>query len=220
MTTVRYPNQFQPQERATAMGKGLAQYFTGRPCKNGHIANRKTSNGACIECSKIIQKKCIDNRLSNNPNWYKEDYAKNIESHKKRLKKYRLKHPERVKESYLNSSKKRMPQKAAAERARQAKKIQATPLWLTKEDWLQMDAVYICAKETSNLAGFNCNVDHIVPLKGKDVCGLHVPWNLRVVSTSYNSKKHNKLDSGIFFEPSITGGVLVHESALPWNWRK
>ena len=211
---------FQPKERAVAKAAGQTTYFTGRPCKHGHVDFRCTASGTCIECSKLVQKRNLQKRLELNPNWYKENYAKNPESHKQRAANYRVKNPEKVRESYLSSMRKRKPQKAAAEMARQAKKIQATPPWLTKEDLNQIDAIYVCAKETTNLAGFDCSVDHIVPLRGKDICGLHVPWNLRVVSRSYNSKKHNNLDEAIFFAPSQKGGILVHNSALPWNWRK
>lgn len=211
---------FQPKERAVAKAAGQTTYFTGRPCKHGHISQRQTFSGTCLECSKLIQKKHADKRIADNPNWYKENYAKNPDAHKQKTAQYRTKNPDKVRECYLSSMRKRKPQKAAAEMARQAKKLQATPPWLNKEDLKQIDAIYVCAKETTNLAGFDCSVDHIVPLRGKDVCGLHVPWNLRVVSRSYNSKKHNKLDEAIFFAPSQKGGVLVHNSALPWNWRK
>jgi 5-methylcytosine-specific restriction endonuclease McrA len=77
--------------------------------------------------------------------------------------------------------------------ARQAAKLNATPSWLTKDDWGEIEAVYIAARQTSLLAGFNCHVDHIVPLRGKDVCGLHVPWNLQVLPRRENIAKSNKL---------------------------
>lgn len=214
------PWAFQPQERAFAKAAGETTYFTGRPCKHGHVALRCTASGSCVECAKIIQKRTLQKRLKLNPNWYAENYAKNPERYKAIAAKYRANNPEKVKITTLKSIQKRKPLKAAAERARQAAKLKATPPWLTKEDWLQMDAVYFAANQTSKLAGFKCHVDHIVPLQGKSVCGLHVPWNLRVVSQSYNSKKRNSLDEAVFFGPSSMGGVLVHSSALPWNWIK
>lgn len=214
------PWAYKPQERAAAKAAGNTVYFTGRPCKHGHVTYRCTSSGSCVECANINEKKSRAKKLNANPDWYKQNYASSPEKFRASASKYRLNNPEKVRESGLVSMRKRKPQKAAAERMRQAAKLKATPHWLTKEHLRQIEKVYIAASQTSVLAGFPCHVDHVVPLNGDNVCGLHVPWNLRVVSQSYNSKKSNKLDEGVLFAPSRTGGILVHKSALPWNWSK
>lgn len=71
---------------------------------------------------------------------------------------------------------------------RKAAKLQATPDWLTEEQLSQIKALY--AKSASMSTPHH--VDHIVPLQGENVCGLHVPWNLRVIPADENIRKSNK----------------------------
>lgn len=70
---------------------------------------------------------------------------------------------------------------------RRAARLRATPPWLTREQRDEMAAAYHLARE------FGAHVDHIVPLKGANVCGLHVPWNLRVIPAAENLSKGNRL---------------------------
>lgn len=85
------------------------------------------------------------------------------------------------------SSERGLSIKRAKEARRRAAKVNATPTWLSKLDRLKIKEIYIsCPK------GYE--VDHIVPLQGKTVVGLHVPWNLQYLTQSENCKKHNKLD--------------------------
>ena len=66
---------------------------------------------------------------------------------------------------------------------------QAAPPWLTDEQWSQMDSIYAEAKRLSAETGVSYHVDHIVPLRGGTVSGLHVPWNLRVMEAEKNMKR-------------------------------
>ena len=72
-----------------------------------------------------------------------------------------------------------------------ATKHHATPPWLTKTQHTQIEAFYIEAQRLTKETGIKHVVDHIWPLQGKDFVGLHVPWNLRVITSSENSKKRN-----------------------------
>lgn len=75
---------------------------------------------------------------------------------------------------------------------RRASKIQRTPKWLTKDDhWLMAQAYELAALRTKKF-GFPWHVDHIIPLQGKNVSGLHVPANLRVIPGAENYRKSNK----------------------------
>ena len=69
---------------------------------------------------------------------------------------------------------------------------QATPSWLTKEHKKLIADLYIHAEDCFVTSGEQYQVDHIIPLKGKVVCGLHVPWNLQVLPADLNLKKSNR----------------------------
>ena len=72
-------------------------------------------------------------------------------------------------------------------------KTKAAPKWLTKEHFEQIKEFYKEAKRLEELDGVKRHVDHIIPLQGKTVSGLHVPWNLRVITAKENMNKSNKL---------------------------
>jgi len=69
--------------------------------------------------------------------------------------------------------------------ARRARQKQAAPSWLSEDQMSDMKKIYTEAKR------LDLTVDHIVPISGKDVCGLHVPWNLQLLSGVENSRKGN-----------------------------
>jgi len=74
-------------------------------------------------------------------------------------------------------------------------KLNATPKWLDELMMLVIEEFYDKAIKLEKLTGVKYNVDHIVPLRNKVVCGLHVPWNLQLLPARDNFSKNNKLPS-------------------------
>jgi len=72
-----------------------------------------------------------------------------------------------------------------------------TPKWLTKSDKIEIRWAYQIAKERTRDTGIQWHVDHIIPLKGKIVSGLHVPSNLQIITAKENFKKRNKFGVSI-----------------------
>jgi hypothetical protein len=84
------------------------------------------------------------------------------------------------------------PHKVNARTARRyAAKTQATPSWLDAEHYWMITEAYNLAKLREKMLGGKWEVDHIVPLRGNVVSGLHVPWNLQVIPASQNRRKSN-----------------------------
>jgi len=76
---------------------------------------------------------------------------------------------------------------------RDSRNRQATPKWLTKEQKQQIVDIYDHMRDCRATTGEDYHVDHIVPLRGDTVCGLHVPWNLQVLPAHVNMSKSNEL---------------------------
>jgi hypothetical protein len=70
-------------------------------------------------------------------------------------------------------------------------KLNRTPGWLTEFDLLKIKCMYQLAAMRTKESGQDWHVDHIIPLRGKLVSGLHVPENLRVIPATDNLKKSN-----------------------------
>tara|TARA_R110000868_G_scaffold78283_3_gene223508 strand:+ start:7266 stop:7952 length:687 start_codon:yes stop_codon:yes gene_type:complete len=75
----------------------------------------------------------------------------------------------------------------------QATKLKATPPWLTAIHHAQIQEMYDVAVALEMQTGVPHHVDHIHPLQGQELCGLHVPWNLQVLPWRDNIAKSNKL---------------------------
>jgi hypothetical protein len=200
--------------RYDAKIKGEKHYMAINPCKRGHIALRITATGTCVECRKITAharyhsdpiktKEIIKSKYQANPEKYRElrrqAYALNPEKEREVAKirsvEWRKLNPNHegaktAKRKYANSPRGKI--KAYVNLAkRRAAKLQRTPSWLTPIDFERIENEYKLAAILTKLWGEAWHVDHIIPLQGKMVSGLHVPSNLQVLRGKDNVKKAN-----------------------------
>jgi 5-methylcytosine-specific restriction endonuclease McrA len=187
-----------PKTRAEAKATGAKYYFTGEPCKHGHVALRKTK-GACVECLKVEWAQSNKTRAEYftaynqredvkdaKHSWYLENREQVINAANTR--------PAHVKREYQAAWKERNFVWVRADtKARRRKHREATPLWLTRKQKSEIRQMYQAAITLSHATGEQYVVDHIYPLRSDVVCGLHVPWNLRVTTQAENLKKSNAL---------------------------
>jgi len=123
---------------------------------------------------------------------YKKAWVEaNPEKVKENSKKRYLEKNQEIK-AYVAEYKKKNPHKANASKAkRKAAKNQRTPKWLNPIDFERIKNQYKLAEILTKLHNEPWHVDHIIPLQGKMVSGLHVPSNLQVIRGSDNCSKQN-----------------------------
>lgn len=200
--------------RVAAKEKGEQYYVPEKPCAKGHFL-RATSGGSCVECRRAAEKRRYYADPEKTKATTKSKYYKNAEKlreerrafhnktkHDPILKAKACERARRWRELNPNSetakiSKKnwklKNPHKVQADGVkRRTSELQRTPKWLTKEDLWLVEEIYDLAILRSSLHGFSWHVDHIIPLQGELVSGLHVPTNLQVIPWLDNIKKANK----------------------------
>lgn len=133
----------------------------------------------------------------NNPDGYK----KWAEARKKELsdanRQYRAHNKDRLKASYHAWQKSNADRMAFRNASYKAGKQRATPKWA---DPVRMASVYAEAKALTTATGIKHEVDHVIPLKGVHVCGLHCESNLQILTRSENARKRNKFGVGVLKE--------------------
>ena len=134
-------------------------------------------------------------KIEENPNFLAELYARNKEYVLAKRAEYYRRDPERYKERARKWAAGNRGKANAMKKAYKAARLKACPQWARNDSDLrtQMDEIYERAYRTSLETGTPHHVDHIIPLRGKNVSGLHVPWNLQILTASENCSKSNKL---------------------------
>jgi 5-methylcytosine-specific restriction endonuclease McrA len=188
-----------PKTRAEAKATGASHYFTGLPCKHGHIAPRKTK-GVCIECLKEEWKQSAEKRSDYFSAYNQREEVKDAKNswyikNRDRVIQAANTTPAHIKREYRRAWNERNKAKVLLNTSiRRRRHREATPAWLTAKQKAEIRHIYEIAITMTKTTGEQYVVDHIVPLRSEVVCGLHVPWNLRVITQEENSKKSNRLE--------------------------
>ena len=188
-----------PKTRAEAKAQGAAYYFTGEPCKHGHVAPRKTK-GACVECLRVEWQKAAETRAEYFRAYNQREDVKDrkhewYHANRDRVIQAATTRPTHVLQEYRKAWKENNKLQVLADnKVRRRKHREATPPWLTRRQKSEIRHLYQIAITMTRTTGERYVVDHIVPLRGKTVCGLHVWWNLQVLPKLENHKKSAKFD--------------------------
>jgi hypothetical protein len=192
-----------PRTPTEAKQAGMMSYFTGVRCKRGHLTLRRAVNASCRGCDrekgKELYHKHREKLREKALEWYNKTRKINPE-YRKRAKLYardwRQKNP-----GYMSSHvRKNRARYTALEAERRATIKRGTLSHLPEDVFLP---IYEERERLTAETGVEHHVDHYYPRKGKTVCGLHVPWNLHIITWEENLSKGNKMPED-FYGPDHT----------------
>ena len=166
-------------KRFEAVALGLKHYFTGKPCKHGHVERRRVNDRICMQCTRDFHKKIRETFPVTHSGKKKASYERTKEKH---LAQKRI---------YRQANKAKVNALAKAYKVRKKNRI---PKWVDKDHMWLIKEAYELAQLRTKQFGFSWHVDHIVPIQGELVSGLHVIENLQVIPGVENIKKKNKFE--------------------------
>lgn len=156
-----------------------------------YYSNNKEASKTYRELNReILLEKCRKYH-KDNPDKEKVYYENNKDSIDLYRKQWIKDNPDKMKEAYKIYSSNNLDKVAAKSAKRRSSKLNRTPSWLTDIEFKEIEQIYKLSRLLTKQTGIKHHVDHIIPLQGKLVSGLHVPSNLQVILAVDNLIKSN-----------------------------
>ena len=162
----------------------------GRGCKN-NLASR------CKRCRAARNLKWHEDNRERSRQNRKAFYDRNRDSVIAKTREWQKANPDRNRDRYKTWAAKNRAKLTAKQRDREISKLKATLPGLRLEHRNAIQDVYDKAAYLSFTTGIPHHVDHIFPLQGKNFSGLHVPWNLQILTAFDNISKKNKVPADL-----------------------
>jgi hypothetical protein len=188
-----------------AYRKLKAREYTATYRKKVSLAQKaETQPRFCMFCFTDISNKRADAKFcsrnhkqmfSDQNRDYAAEYDKNREHRRAKALEYYYSDIEKSRRNLRLRQQRSKPLYAALAAKRRAAKLLRTPTWLTPVDFFAISNLYAAAAQRTAETGVKWHVDHIVPLQGQFVSGLHVPWNLQLLPATDNISKHNRYEA-------------------------
>lgn len=174
-------------------GRVFYSYKKTKPLQNGFYAERW-----CHPDFLVQSREQIANWHENHPDKMRElrlNWAVKNKERKAQLdREYAISNPEARKKARAKWDQLNPGKTTAAKAKNRVERSFRVPAWLTEDDIWMIEQAYELAALRTKMFGFAWHVDHIIPLTGKKVSGLHVPSNLRVIPAAENLRKSNKFE--------------------------
>jgi hypothetical protein len=181
--------------RDEAKERGLKKYMDGKLCRKKHMGYRSVVTGHCLHCRKVaVNKHRQQPGVSEREKAYRDEYnnsRKNDPAFKKVRHDWKKRNKDRIARQEAERRKANPEKFLMYVKNRNSRLNKATPPWLTEDHYEQIRDKIRERESLNEDTGVKHHVDHIVPLKHHKVCGLHVPWNLRVIPAKDNIRKSN-----------------------------
>lgn len=178
-------------KKASTVGGGNARRWANKTAEQKtEIYKKRKAYYERTKEARRKEKRGSYTALKENPGW--------VQARREKTKTYRFvkgrpleKSNPKVKRKYKQTMRGKVTTRANDAKRRTAK-MQRTPAWLGKDDYWMLEQAYELAALRTKLFGFSWHVDHVLPLQGKKVSGLHVPTNVQVIPGVENVRKANR----------------------------